>query len=291
MQVVFHLGAHSSDEDRLVKTLLRNRDALGRAGCIVPSPMRYRMALRDALMALRGAPADTEAQARLLAVVTDQNPVDRIVFSHEFFLCIPQRVITEQGFYPMAPAKLQPLANLFPQAETEFHMALVNPATLIPALVARIEGASYDSVMAGNDPRDLRWGPVIARMRDAAGGRRLVLWCNEDTPLIWPEVLRRTAGVAADAVLEGDFTILATIMAPEGLDRLQAYLASHPPQGSDQRRKIVSAFLDKFGLADKIEVEVPMPGWTDTLIDEISAAYDADVAAIAQMPGVEFIAP
>ncbi len=291
MQVVYHLGAHSSDEDRLVKTLLRNRDMLSRAGCVVPSPMRYRMALRDTLLALKGQPADAARQQELLDSVSDQNPPDRIIFSHEFFLCIPQRVVTEDGFYPMAPAKLRPLANIFPEAETEFHMALVNPATLIPALIQRVDGASYDSVMAGKDPRSLRWAPVVKRMLAASDGHKMVLWCNEDTPLIWPEILRRITNQPDDAVFDGDFTILATIMAPDGLDRIKTYLASHPPQSAEQRRKIVTAFLDKFGLQDKIEIEVPLPGWTEDLVAEISANYDADIAEIATLPGIEFLAP
>lgn len=291
MQVVYHLGAHSSDEDRLVKTLLRNRDMLSRAGCVVPSPMRYRMALRDTLLALKGQPADAAKQQELLDSVSDQNPPDRIIFSHEFFLCIPQRVITDDGFYPMAPAKLGPLANIFPEAEIEFHMALVNPATLIPALIQRIEGASYDSVMAGKDPRSLRWAPVVKRMLAASDGHKMVLWCNEDTPLIWPEILRRITAQPDDAAFDGDFAILATIMAPDGLDRIKTYLASHPPQSAVQRRKIVTAFLDKFGLQDKIEIEVPLPGWTEDLVAEISANYDADIAEIATLPGIEFLAP
>ncbi|WP_415183558.1 hypothetical protein [Phaeovulum sp.] len=291
MQVVFHLGAHASDEDRLVKTLLRNRATLNGSGLVVPPPKRYRMLLRDTLLELRGAPADSAKQQEVLAAVSDINPPDRIFFSHEFFTCIPQRVITEAGFYTMAQAKLKPLANLFPEAEIEFHFALVNPATLVPALIQRIEGASYESVMVGNDPRALRWLPVIRQMAEVSKSHKLVLWCHEDTPLIWPEILRHITHLPQEAAFEGDFAILATIMSPEGLDRLRAYLSEHSPKTIAHRRKIVAVFLEKFGLRDKIEIEVPLPGWTDDLVTEITANYDADVAEIATMDGVEFIAP
>lgn len=291
MQVAFHLGAHSTDEDRLVKTLLRNNDVLTAADIAVPSPMRYRMVLRDALVALKGHPADHATQETVLDAVTEQDNLRRIVFSHEFFLGIPQRVISEDGFYGHAAAKLQPLTNLFPEAETEFHMALVNPAVLIPALIGRIEGASAESVLSGHDPRALRWAPVVRAMVRAAAGRRFVIWCHEDTPLIWPEVLRNLAGLPADQLLAGDFTILAMIMSPEGLERLKTYLASHPPQSVARRRRIVTAFLDKFALPERLETEIALPGWTEALVDDITAAYDADVAEIAAMPGVAFITP
>ena len=71
----------------------------------------------------------------------------------------------------------------------------------------------------------------------------------------------------------------------------RSYLRSHPPQTVLQRRKIVSAFLDKFVLPEAVEVEIPLPGWTDDLVGAITAAYGADVAEIAAMDGVEFLLP
>jgi hypothetical protein len=125
----------------------------------------------------------------------------------------------------------------------------------------------------------------------ALANQPLVVWCNEDTPLIWPEVLRSLAGLPPEAELAGDFALLDAIMAPEGMTRMRAYLEAHPPRNAAQRRKIVTAFLDKFGLAEHIEMDVALPGWDAALIDDITAAYDADAAEIAAMPGVQFIAP
>lgn len=291
MQVVFHLGAHATDEDRLIKSLLRDGDALSRADIAVPAPNRYRMVLRDALVALRGRPADAALQETILDAATDQDQLRRIVFSHEFFLGIPSRVITPRGFYAQAPAKIAPLANLFPEAEVEFHLALVNPAVLIPGLIARIEGADYHGTMAGQDPLSLRWAPVVRRMIEPAAGRRFVIWCHEDTPLIWPEVLRAVSGLTGAKALAGDLAILSTILPPRALDRLRGFLASRRPQSVAQRRRIYAAFLEKFALPDRIEIETPLPGWTEDLVARISAQYDADVAEIAALPGVEFIAP
>lgn len=289
MQVVFHLGAHSTDEDRLIRTLAENPEALQAAHVAVPAPNRYRLVLRDALLGLKGNPADPALQDAILAASVDEDRVRRLVFSHEFFLCVPARVITERGFYTMVPSKLGPLANLFPQAEVEFHMALINPATLIPALEARQKTVDYAAMMCGRDPRELRWAPVVRGMVEAAEGRRLVLWCNEDLPMIWPEVLRSLAGLAPEVPLRGEDAVAAQIMTREGLARLRAYFKSHPPQSVLQRRKVVSAFLDKFALPEAIEVEIPLPGWTEELVAEITANYEADIAEIADMPGVEFL--
>ncbi|MEX1660447.1 hypothetical protein AB4874_02105 [Thioclava sp. 15-R06ZXC-3] len=291
MKVVFHLGAHSTDEDRIVRVLANNPKVLEKFKIVVPPPQKYRMVLRDALVSLHGEPAPLQVQDAIIEACSDQHDMDRLIFSHEFFLCIPERVITEHGFYTRAASKLAPLANLFPEDETEFHMALINPATLILQLAQRLPKRSYEQLMSGLDPRDLRWETVVRDMREAAQGRRLVLWCNEDVPLIWPEVLRAVSGLPEDQGLMGDMLILDQIMLPEGRARLRAYLKSHPVKSVVQRRKIAAAFLGKYVQPDEIEMDAPLPGWTDELIAEITAQYDADVASIARLPGVEFIAP
>jgi len=291
MQVVYHLGAHSTDEERLVRGLLRSKGPLAAKGVIVPGPGRYRPILRETMIKLKGGPASREVQEVLLDAVADADHVERLVFSNEFFLCIPQKAVTEGALYPMAARKISAMSNLFPDDDCEFHMALRNPATLIPALLGRLEGVSYEQFVGATDPRQIRWLPVIQRMLAAVPGRTLTLWCNEDTPLIWPEVLRGVAGVGAEFELDADVDVLATIMTEDGLKRLQTYLASHPAANTDQRRKIVSAFLSKFAKPEELEVEVALPGWTEALIDEITDAYDEDVAEIAALPGVRFVTP
>ncbi|MEI4473445.1 hypothetical protein [Frigidibacter sp. MR17.24] len=291
MQVVFHLGAHCTDEDRLVRGLMRGRGELAEVGTVAPPPARYRAVLRETLVKLRGQPASEEIQKVILDAVMDEDRAERVVFSHEFFLCIPRRVVAEGALYALAGRKVAALANLFPDAETEFHVAMRNPATLLPAVMSRIEGTSYEDFMEGTDPASLRWLPVIEQIVDAAPKSKVVVWCNEDTPLIWPEVLRAVSKVPAEVALDADQEIAQSIMTPEGIERMRAYLDQHKPVSAIQRRKVVSAFLGKFGREDQIEVEVALPGWDEALVERMTAAYEADSATIASMPGVTFLAP
>jgi hypothetical protein len=291
MQVVYHLGAHATDEDRLIRCLLRNRAPLVAAGVAVPPPGRYRRILREAIAGLKGGPADRGMQATLLESMMDDDRAERLILSDPDFICIPQRVISDAGFYGMAGRKVASLSNLFPEAEPEFHIAMANPATFLPVLIGMVKGGTYATVMGDTDALSLRWLAVIQSVRAALPEARLVVWCNEDTPLIWPEVLRGITDVDEGRAFEGELDLIESIMRPEGFKRLADYLTRHPPKGVPQRRKITSAFLEKFALADAIEVEVTMPGWTDRVVDLVTAQYDADVAAIASIPGVEFILP
>ena len=291
MQVVYHLGAHATDAERLLRCLLKNRTGLADAGILVPPPGRYRMLLRETVAKLKGAPATRHVQGTILETVTDGDAAARIIFSSDDFLGIPHRVIGEAGFYSMAARRVAALANLFPEADAEFHIAICNPATLIPHLIGEIRGGTYGTVMGDTDPLSLRWLPVIRAMRDALPEARLVVWCHEDAPLIWPEALRSVAGVAGGVALEGDDDLLRTIMRPDGYARLMAYFAKYPPKGVPQRRRVVTAFLEKFALEDALDVEVALPGWTEALTDRITDAYEADATAIAGIKGVEVIAP
>ena len=295
MHLVFHVGAHATDDERLIRTLAANPEAMAKAAAHAPAPGVYRTALRDTLIALRGQPADEAMQQALRSACLRglDTPVERLVFSYENFMALPNRAIGPSGLYPAAADKLPPLANLFPQARTEFFLGLINPAVLIGALLARQTGRSYAEMMAGHTPQALRWGPVVARMAQAArqAGASLVVWCNEDLPLILPEVLRAMSGVADATPLAGEMALVEDLMDPEGARRLRAYLAQHPPQTVAQRRKVVIAFMEKFARPEAMQTDLPLPGWTDDVVEEITALYEEDVAQIAALEGVRLIAP
>lgn len=296
MQIGFHLGAHATDDERLIRTLANAPEALDTAGTHTPVPRAYRNALRDALIALKGRPADAATQQALLEAAARgaRGEIRRLVFSYENFLALPESAITEKGFYPAAAEKLGPLAHLFPGAQVEFFLALRNPALLLSALAARQPGRSIEEILAGQAPESLRWGPVVARMAQAAqaaGAARLILWCHEDLPLVLPEVARAMGGLAEEVALPEEDRLLAEIMTAEGMARLRGYLAQHPPKTVEQRRKVLAAFLDKFARPEQLEEEVTLPGWDADLVARMTADYEADVLEIAALEGVTFIAP
>ena len=132
---------------------------------------------------------------------------------------------------------------------------------------------------------------MIRATLDVAPGLRLTLWCDEDTPFVWPEVVRAVAGLGPEDALDTDYDVLGEILNEDGLAKLKAYFDAKPPTTIEERRRMISAFLDKFADPAALEVELPLPGWTDDLVAEITDAYLRDCAAIARFPGVTFITP
>lgn len=293
MRIIYHLGAHGTDDGKLVRGLLRDKALLNARGIAVPSPRSYRTLLFRLAEQLRGSAADEDARQMILdAVLGDEDRAPgTLIFSGEQLACFPMQVVTDRGFYAPLPRKFAAYANIFPYEDNAFFLALRNPATMIPDLIAKAKSGTYDAVMAGQDPRNLRWFPVIRQILEALPGVRLTLWCDEDAPLLWPDVLRRMTGLPADVALAADSERLAPVMQPEAMARLEAYLATHAIGDLPKRRKIAAAFLERFADPDAVSMDLPLPGWSEALVATITSAYEEDCDRIAALPGVTFLIP
>lgn len=290
MRIAYHLGAHFTDDERLLRCLLKNRDVLMQHEIVVPGPKRYRTLLRETATKLKGQAASLDDQALILEQIMEEDRAARLILSWDSFLSLPNYVLKDR-LYPAAGERVRAFCQIFPEIEAEFHLAIRNPASFLPLLYDRLQPASYAEFLAGADPLNLYWSDVIERILDSNPDAPLTIWCDEDTPLVWPEVLRSVAGLPADVVLQGEDDLLTSLMSGEGMTRMQAYLDSHPPQSVMQRRKIVSAFLDKFALPERVDQDIEMPGWTADMVSEMTARYEEDVARIGQMDEITFLAP
>lgn len=293
MQVVFHLGAHCTDEDRLLRSLLQNGPRLAKDGIAVPGPSRYRGLLENAVQKLRGQAASEETREVMFETLLDDDSADRIILSFENFMCVPSRVFENGQLYERAAVKPKWLRELFKGHAVEFALAVRNPATFVPALLKhpRQNHQTLADMLQGADPRTMRWSQVVATLRENNPDCPIIAWANEDTPLLWPQIMREVAGLDPQERLKGGLNVAGPIMSREGLKKLRAYLTNHPPKSEIQRRRVLAAFLDKFAIEDEVEEEIDLPGWDAAVIDELTQAYEDDLHEIARLPGVNFLAP
>lgn len=290
MRIVYHLGAHCTDEERLLRCLLKNRGALAAEGIFIPGPAKYRTILRDTAMTLKGQAASAETQDMVMGQITADAEADRMILSWANFLGYAQGAL-RRGIYSSGGERMRAFCQIFPEAEAEFHIAIRNPATFVPAVFQKQNGRSYAEFMDGVNAETLCWSDLITDLRDTNPSVPITVWCDEDTPLLWPEVLQAVSGHSDAITLTDTDDLLATIMSADGLQRMNAYLAAHPPPNPSQRRRVVSAFLDKFALPEQIDVDIEMEGWSEALITRMTEAYDLDVSRIIAMDGVTFLAP
>ncbi len=294
MQIVYHLGAHCTDEGGLLRVLLRNRALLMEQGIAVPEPDRYPDLLRAAAAVFAGRAVDAAGAERLLDGLlpdSDSDDAMRLVLSFEGFLAFPRDAVTPTQLYPGAGGRVRGLATLFPQDGVEFHLAIRNPATFLPALSARRRAKGQDPLPDGFDAGALRWSELLARIRAACPQAAVTVWCDEDTPLIWHSVLRAVAGYDEGLELAHALDLASGLMSEPGAREMAGWFSRNTPRTDAARRAAIADFLGRFALPEKLEVEVDLPGWTGDTVAELSRAYEADCATIARMEGVTFLSP
>lgn len=213
-----------------------------------------------------------------------------MILSWSSFLNFPAFAIGDV-LYGQGGERLYGFTQIFPDADAEFHLAIRNPASFLPDLRARVMSKGHGDVLQDVDPRGLRWSDTVRAIKEANPGVPLTVWCDEDAPLIWPEVLQAISGHSLETRLEEDEELLSDLMTEPGLLRYRTYCRDHPPQTVAQRRRIVTAFLEKFGRPERLAADVEVPGWSGALVDELTQTYLRDVDRIARIPGVRLIAP
>ncbi|MCC5992383.1 MAG: hypothetical protein JJT99_07640 [Rhodobacteraceae bacterium] len=291
MEISLHLGAHLTDEGRLLRCLSANRKLLAQQGIAVPDLAQF----RDLLLAMAGttdpAELDPEADQILLASADIPDTARRAVFSDPKLLSWKGGAVRIDQFYPNAPGRMATLRRALGANQVELFLAIRNPASFIPALLHGMKPGKAKSVLSKLKPQELRWSRLIADLQDAWPEARLTLWCDEDTPFIWHQILAHVSGHKEGTQLAQSYDWFDEVMIDGGAQKLEAYLSSVPPVDEAHRQRVIAAFLDKFCDPEKIDVDVSSAGWDAEMVDLLSELYDADLAAIADMQAVTLIQP
>jgi len=291
MQLILHTGVHYTEQDRLAKTLLRNDAVFADGKVLMPDPDSYRGLMRDTLNAMHRAPLAPDARDVLLDTMIGGTEPERLILTDPNFFRTAGTALQKGQLYPDAPQRMAAMAQLFAQDQIQIYMTIRNPATLVPILHEVSSHPKEPQFWGGRGPQDLRWSELLTNIRAAAPEIPITVWCNEDMPLLWSSVVHDMLGVAPDAKIAGAFDLLMSIMSKEGMQRLRAYLGSHPQMSELQKRRVITAFLEKFALEDQIEEELDMLGWTEALVEGMTDIYDQDLAIIEQIPGVRVLVP
>jgi hypothetical protein len=128
----------------------------------------------------------------------------------------------------------QPISNLvrfvepFPEDQTHLFLALRNPTTFIPALMAEAKTENLNFIMNTSDPRALRWSDLLKSIRERFPALPITIWCTKDTPFIWGQFMRLVGGFSPSTPMIGSYRLIENILSEEGFTRFQAYLEKHP---------------------------------------------------------------
>jgi hypothetical protein len=293
MQVILNTGVHCTDDDGLLKCLLRNAEAWRHEGVAIPGPSQYRSLLTEALNKLRGGLPEPGTRDIVLDAILQQDPgqVSRLVLSNENFFSVPKLMFQGGCLYQRAEVRLHTLAGIFAEDDMQVFMGLRDPASFLPAAFAATPHEDFATFMDGVDPMQFRWSDLIRRIRTDLPSIKLTVWCNEDTPLLWGQLIREMGGISLSRKITGAFDLYSRIISREGMQRFRAFLKENPTVSEGQKRRVMMAFLDKYALEDQIEEELDLPNWDEPYVDMLTELYEDDLELIAEMDGVRLLPP
>ncbi len=291
MQIAFHIGANCTASDRLLKSILKNADGLLAEGIAVPGPGRYRSLIREAISALDGSKPAPDVRDILLDTIIENDDIERAVFSNDNFICVPNRIFDHGLLYSQVDTKTRALSNLFEGDDITLFLAIRNPATFLQEAFERSSTTSIAEYLGIMQPQEIKWSDMVRRLKMAVPGIPLTVWCHEDSPLLWEQLIREISGVDPYTNIAGGLDMLSSIISQDGMALLNKQLLANPPSSNAARHEMIAEIWETHALEEEIEDEIDLPELDPDMIAQITAMYDEDVDYIGQMTGVRLLLP
>lgn len=287
--LAFHIGAPFTDNGQLTWSLRKDAQRLLERGVLIRRPGTYMQAVNQLLRKQDQQTVTDQEREALLSGLVKEQPVSRIILTNSGFLGVPAWMLSGGRLYRNAGRNTEALRRAFPGNPCEFFLGLRNPASLIGPVFRSQTSRSWAQFAAGADFLNLRWSDVVADIQHHNPGCRVTVWCNEETPLIWPSILGRVTGLGDGFRFGGELDITRGIISEPGYERLEAYLSARPGLSETQREQVRALFLSYYHSEEAVEEEVDLPGWSQALVDDMSESYYADAELIRRMPGATFL--
>lgn len=210
MRIILHAGASKTDEDHLLFSLRRNLNLHHQNKIALPLPKNYRRPLRQRMMQSNHTAPDADARDILLDVFLNGEPEEcrTLYMGIPGFFGAPKETIQNNAFYPHAISNLVRFVELFPEDQTHLFLALRNPATFIPAMMAEAKTDNLNFIMNKSDPRALRWSDLLKSISERFPALPMTIWCTEDTPFIWGQLMRLVGGFSPSTPMVGSYSLI-----------------------------------------------------------------------------------
>jgi hypothetical protein len=293
MRITLHIGAHHTRTPRLVAAIKAGTKVFARKNIYTPRPSKYRPIITQTLARLDGLPPIAEEEDAVLSqILGSRTNAEQLIMINEDWAGDHALMFKGAQLYTAIGETVQRVAELFSQHELHISMAIRNPAFLINvAQSVASPPVSLKWFLKSNDPMDLSWQAPVDQVQKVLPNAKITMWCEEDTPLIWPRIIRQVAGLPDDAPIKGAFLAIEDALIPEGAERFRSFMRNHTLTTPQQYERSVLAFLDKYADEAVMSASCSVPGWTAQTVHDLSLNYEADIAALSQREGINFILP
>ena len=286
MTIHLHLGAHKTASTHLQATFRENAARLGSDGVrlVLPSEVR-RLAGPGRRAAAKMAPLPSlrafAAERRLARLSGEER---RLIVMDENSLGLCAEVIGTGALYPSATARLRVLRRLSGMREATVWLSTRDYAAFFAGVHAQsIRDAAAMPLSEAKRARlaalPRRWPDIVADIRKALPGAKIVMWDFADYAALYPTLLAQISG-------REDLRHWARRPMPtpraDAMKEMFALAASRP--GGDVLKGEYAAF------AERRDGPPYMP-FTEIERKDMSAAYAEDLARLRADPSVQFLTP
>ena len=289
MKLVIHAGVAFSDNGRLLQSLQANGRMFLYYGASIPKHRRYRQLVQPVLDSLWTEPPTPTLHEQFRQAVPAVPGVKRTMVTDEEILGGVTKIIRDDRFYPLAGKRLAYLDQILDDIQIEVFLGIVNPGVFIPKVLNSLTEKRRLSAIESTDFSSLSWLSFVEDIRAKAPNVNVTLWSNEDTPLIWGDILRAMGDLQDDVPLKDEYSLLTSLLSPTGQREVTSLTQQDPAPTKEALRNDLSFLLNDFADPDQIEEEIDLPGWTDELLNAFTELYEQDINKIREMPDVKFL--
>ena len=154
----------------------------------------------------KGARPDMSGE-ELLAQIPRNTDAERVILANANCICVPHRIFKAEDFDALVVEKLQTFGTSFQGHAIELSICMLDPGTFIPAAYGKSHSRSSQRCMAGAAPTVVQCSSLIHSMRTVIPSAQITARCNEDTPFIWPKILRRLIGLDAEEPIKAGYNL------------------------------------------------------------------------------------
>lgn len=289
MQVAIHAGAAFTDEGHLLTSLLANASAMSDRSVVPLTAQDGRLFVKTMSDALAQDVAISVAGKKLAETLPDDPEVERAIVSSDKFFGPRRTALLNGQIYPFAGQRTAYTQQLLEGTKIELFFGLANPGFFIPKVLMSLHKQNRDAILRSTDLSCLSWLSMIEDLTDLAPDVQLTLWANEDTPLIWGDVVRAISGLPDDAPLEDEYALATSLLTNDGQRKFAAMISQVGVQSKEALQNALAKTFEDHVRPELIEEEIDLPGWTSDVIAAFSELYEQDLEKIETMPNVRFL--
>lgn len=289
MQVAIHAGAAFTDEGSLLRSLQANRQILADNGAILFGPRRFRQEFRPAFRFMHDTTQRNAALDRIRGTLPPDDSAQRSIFLSDHMFGGGESYLEDGQLYPLAGQRMAFLDEAFADAQVELFFALKNPGSFVPKHLMTLSEAEREDLIRSTDLSCLGWSHMIDDIRDLAPNVQITLWCNEDCPFIWGDVIRAISGLSYDADVRGEYALLLSLLTEDGQRQAGSLIESATAYNRSDVRGELGLILAENALPEMVEEELELPGWSAEVVEAFSELYEQEVDRLQTLPGVRML--